>query len=168
MLPAFLSLALVAAVPSPSRAEAPAAVPAPVAARPPLPAGVAGAALLLAGLGAAAFLLSRRRARADRLLTVVESTSIGPRRHLVVARLADDLLVLGSSEAGISLLSTVPAPARAAASSPAPAPAGGPGLLARLRPSSRRAPGFHTLLAESVEDLELRRKLAAGQAGSVR
>ncbi len=46
----------------------------------------------------------------------------------------------------------------------------GDGLLARLRlgPQRTPAPVFDSLLSESVEDLELRRKLAAGQAGSVR
>jgi flagellar biogenesis protein FliO len=139
----------------------------------PLPTGLWAAALLLAGLAATSFALTRRRTRRIRMVEVLESTSIGPRRSLVVARLGDELLVLGSSEAGIALLTTSPAPvARAAspAAEPAPAQGRGFGLLARLRfgPQRQPAPAFDSLLAESLEDVELRRKLAAGQAGSIR
>jgi hypothetical protein len=47
-------------------------------------------------------------------------------------------------------------------------------LAARLLPGRRRSdaavrsPAFEALLAESAEDQELRQKLAAGRAGSVR
>jgi flagellar biogenesis protein FliO len=144
-----------------------------------LPAG------LLLALALAALVLARRRRAAapNRLLEVVESASLGPRRSIVVARVADELLVLGASEAGIHLLSSRPAPpAPAAAAAPAPAAAGpaeatraaaGPGaqlagLLARLAPRPRRVePAFDAALAESLEDLELRRKLAGGRTGIV-
>jgi len=96
--------------------------------------------------------------------------------------MGDELLLLGASEGGISLLTTRAAPAAAQSVSdplpppvprlrPEPAPsAQGAGLLSRfkLRPQPRSAPAFDVLLDESVEDTELRRKLAAGQAGSVR
>ncbi|MBI5070212.1 MAG: flagellar biosynthetic protein FliO [Deltaproteobacteria bacterium] len=138
--------------------------------------GVAIPALLLAGLGAAAFLVTRKRTQRTRLVEVLETQSLGTRRSLVVARLGDELLVLGASEAGIALLTTTPAPlaARAPAQAQAPAteaaPADDRGLLARLRlrPQRSPAPVFDSLLTESMEDLELRRKLAVGQGGSVR
>lgn len=186
-------------------APAPTGAPAPEAAAPAqltLPAATPGpgalvlpAAALLA-LAAAALLASRRRRRAPRLVNVLESTSIGPKRSLVVARIGGEVLVIGSSEAGLQLLAArpaglegataalealeAPAPARLQAV-PDPAPEAAPGkgavlgLLSRLRPRAARAAapaeaagGFDALLAESTEDLELRRKLALGQSGSVR
>jgi hypothetical protein len=101
-------------------------------------------------------------------------------------------MVIGSSEAGLQLLAARPAgveprgaeaPARlqAVPSQAAPGPAEAPapvrgavlGLLSRLRggrPAAAPAagPAFDALLEESTEDLELRRKLALGQPGSVR
>jgi flagellar biogenesis protein FliO len=182
MIATLLALAL-ATAPDPAPAATPAPVPAPTAIPAPaafaIPAGgpsmgasVLLPALLLAGLAAAALLLSRKRARRPRFVEILESSSLGPRRSLVVARLGDELLLLGSSEGGITLLTTAPAPAaaRAPAPDPGPAPARGLGLLGRLRLAPQRtpAPVFDSLLADSLEDVELRRKLAAGQAGSVR
>jgi flagellar biogenesis protein FliO len=152
---------------------APAAPPAPGGSSLWLPAGV------LVALAVAALVLARRRRAAapNRLLEVVETASLGPRRSIVVARVADELLVLGASEAGITLLSSRPAPPAAAGATAAePATAAAPpsagahlaGLLARLAPRPRRdAPAFDAALAESVEDLELRRKLAGGRTGIV-
>ncbi len=184
MLPALLALTLATAptatAPPTAASTATATAPStPWAQGSPaaFPGGVAIPALLLAGLGMAAFLITRRRTQCTRLVEVLESQSLGARRSLVVARLGDELLVLGASEAGIHLLTTAPAPlaARAAAAAPAPAataPAEGRGLglLARLRLRPQRAPApvFDSLLGESLEDLELRRKLAVGQGGSVR
>jgi flagellar protein FliO/FliZ len=148
---------------------------------------LAAGALLLA-LAAAALLAARRRRRVPRLVELVESASLGPKRSLVVARLGDELLVLGASEGGISLLATRPAPAPAAVPAeegPAAAPtvaARLPGaaptttravsrvaaLLGRLRRRRAAPPTFEELLVESGEDEELRRKLAAGQVGWVR
>ncbi|MBK9518778.1 MAG: flagellar biosynthetic protein FliO [Anaeromyxobacter sp.] len=148
------------------------------------------AAALLALAGAALW-ASRRTRATSRYVQVLETTSLGPKRSLVVARLGGELLVIGASEAGLQLLAARPAtlddraadgPAEALAARlrPVPdlAPEGAPpahpvlGLLSRLR----RAPAapahdpatFDSLLAESAEDQELRRKLANGQAGSVR
>jgi flagellar biogenesis protein FliO len=160
--------------------------PAPPALR--LPAGpglgsLAVPAVVLAGLGAAAALLSRRRRAAPgRRVQVLETTALGPRRSLILARLGGELLLLGSSEAGISLLRAQPAGAEAPdAELPRPAAAAAPrsahdreppaalaGLVAKLRRVRPAAPAFDTLLAESAEDQELRRKLARGQSGSVR
>jgi flagellar biogenesis protein FliO len=141
--------------------------------------------VLLAGLAAAALVLQRRRRPAGRRVEVLETTSLGPKRSLVLARLGDELLLLGASEAGIHLLHTrpaghgpapEPAPELELEAVPAPEPRreGPPalgGLVARLRkarPGAAPPPAFDALLAESAEDQELRRKLARGQAGSVR
>ena len=110
--------------------------------------------LVLLGLAAAALVLARRRrvAGGPRLVEVLESASLGPRRSLVVARVGEETLVLGVSEGGISLLLSRP-------SVPTLAP----------RPAAEAPPKqFHALFTESVEDLELRRKLQQGGAGSVR
>ncbi|BDG07993.1 flagellar biosynthetic protein FliO [Anaeromyxobacter paludicola] len=220
---AALPLALLAspAQPAPRPAPAPAAVPAPALA-PPLPAAAAPAAeparelarplelpassgglgsvavpaLLLLALAAAALLLARKKARAGGLVQVLETASLGPRRSIVVARVGDELLVLGSSERGIQLLSSRPCdPALAPLAAPPPLAAPGAaaapawsaapreklsevagsvrGLFEKL--SAHRAgapppppPDFAALLAESAEDEELRRKLATGQRGQVR
>jgi hypothetical protein len=185
----------------------------------------------------AAFLASRRQRSAPRLVKLLETTSLGPKRSLAVARVGGDILVLGVSEAGIQLLATRPAELAAAEpeaqpgtaplaapaepSVPAPRPlraisrletrleelaasglvdaaAGvdadaaavqaaeairGAGqeppagrlraLFGRLsgrdgRTGAAAPPAFESLLAESAEDEELRRKLSIGLSGSVR
>lgn len=154
-------------------ANANATVPAdPVAALPtaglPDLVSVAPAAIVLALLAIAALLLVRRRAGGGRIVQVIESAAIGPKRSIVVARVGDELLVLGSSEAGIQLLTSKPAPAREREEE-APAPAleeSQAGVLARM--GLARKPDFEELLAESEGDRELRRKLAAGRTARVR
>jgi flagellar biogenesis protein FliO len=78
------------------------------------------AVLLLAGLGVAATLLARRRATRTRMIRIVETASIGPRRSLVVACIGGRTMVLGVSEAGVALLDaqvgTISAPAAPAKS----------------------------------------------------
>jgi len=73
------------------------------------------AVLLLVGLGVAATLLARRRATRTRMIRIVETASIGPRRSLVVACIGGRTMVLGVSEAGVALLDaqagTITAPA---------------------------------------------------------
>ena len=178
--------------------------------------GPLAAGLFLALLAAVALVMTRRRRRTTRLIDILESVSLGPKRALVVARLGDELLVLGSSEGGIALLSTRPAaglvsestrstgagralgepssPGRdlaadglrrelrragarpppqhqepdAAGAHPQPRDAKGrvldllSRLKARVRPPA--APQFDAVLTESLEDVELRQKLAAGFA----
>ena len=123
--------------------------------------GAATAVALLAALaGAALFLSQRRRRPRGRHVEIVETTSLGPRRALVVARVGGELVLLAASEAGIALLPHRLDP-RAAAEPLAP-PA---------RPSLAVAgeeDGFDALLHESAEDQELRAKLARGLSGSVR
>jgi flagellar protein FliO/FliZ len=65
------------------------------------------AASALAALAAVGLLLSRRRgAGARRIVQVLETASLGPKRQLVVARLGGEILLLGCSESGIALLSS--------------------------------------------------------------
>ena len=72
------------------------------------------AVVMLVGLGVAAALLARRRAKGTRMIRIVETASIGPRRSLVVAYIGGRTMVLGVSEAGVALLDaqvgTIPAP----------------------------------------------------------
>jgi flagellar biogenesis protein FliO len=145
-------------------------------------------AIVLAALGGAALFFSRRRARGIRMLEIVETASLGPRRSLVVARVGGETLLIASGESGISLLSVIQAGAVAAiprsslasaipppVSSPRPAPqkadlgVSQAGLLARMLGSRPKiaATSFDALLAESAEDQELRQKLAAGMVGRV-
>ena len=79
----------------------------------------------------------------------------------MVARVGDEALILGVSEAGIALLGSRPASALPAAAAAA-VPAG------RAAVTAAPARSFDALYAESLEDLELRRKLQQGGAGSVR
>jgi flagellar biogenesis protein FliO len=135
--------------------------------------------VLLAALSAAALLAARRRMRPGaRIVEVVETTHLGPKRALVVARIQGDLLLLASSEAGITVLQSRPglaltqAPETVAAPHPTPTQASAlAGILGKLRRVPAPAgdpPAFDALLHESAEDLELRRKLAHGLGGSVR
>ena len=103
------------APPAPSSAAAPpapdvlAAPSTPSASGTPANSGVflGGGALL--ALAAAAFYFSRRRAsNGRRHIQILETASLGPKRALVVARVGDATLILGSSEAGITLLQSVP------------------------------------------------------------
>ena len=129
---------------------------------------LAAPALGLLGLAGLAFAATRRRAARVGRIAILESAALGPRRSLVIADVLGDRLVLAVSEAGVTVLSTRPAPAPEAA--PAadaivmPATPRGPGLLRRLF-GRRPAPRFDQELAESLEDQELRAKLAAGFRG---
>ncbi len=159
------------------------------------------AVVLLVGLGVVATMFGRRRIKRERMIRIVETASIGPRRSLVVAAIGGRTMVLGVSEAGVALLDTQVAPlADAAVFEPgATSPvvdaalglrslAFGAGLareskddgskhesslLARLFQRQRRRPdeldrdGFSELFRESLEDEDLRRKLALGEPGRV-
>ncbi|HEY5283334.1 MAG TPA: flagellar biosynthetic protein FliO, partial [Polyangia bacterium] len=165
------------------------------------------AAAILVALGIAATVFARRRSTRGRMIRIVETASIGPRRSLVVACIGGRTMVLGVSEAGVSLLDgqatladplplpekVAPAPLEDAALSlrnlvlgrreapDAPADDGKreASLLGRLfhrvQPSFEaaghesvgRSREFDELLAESMEDQELRRKLSLGEAGRV-
>jgi flagellar biogenesis protein FliO len=98
------------------------AATAPAPARPPLvseipsdvssPAGGSMTGLVLSvgvlgALAAAAWLARRRRTSVGRLVQVLETTSLGPKRSLVLATLGERTLLLGASEAGITMLACV-------------------------------------------------------------
>lgn len=157
------------------------------------------AAALLVGMGIVAFVFARKRGSRERVIRIVETASIGPRRSLVVASVGGRTMVLGVSEAGVSLLDSpaslpaavgVPKATEAIAEAalglrslalapPEPATASPAeekhesSLLSRLfRRKPRESEGlgredFEQLFAESMEDEELRRKLALGQSGRI-
>jgi len=140
------------------------------------------------------------------MIRIVETASIGPRRSLVVACIGGRTMVLGVSEAGVSLLDaqagtmTTPPPSdRSQSASLEEAALGLRGfghadtqaesapsaqstddgkhegsllsrLFHRVQPTAEtagRAHEFDELLAESLDDQELRRKLSLGEAGRV-
>ena len=112
-------------------------------------------------LAVVALVLTRRKKRQGQWVKVLETTSLGPKRSLVVAKLGDETVLLAISEAGITLLKggivrTEPE----AAEVPVP-----PGMWKRDPPAVER--GFEAMLAESAEDQELRQKLIAGYAAQV-
>ena len=113
------------------------------------------AGLVLVVLAVLALVASRRRRRTPRLVEIVESSSLGPKRALVVARMGDELLLLGSSEGGVTLLTTRPAPRE-------------PSPVARPAAAAPEPSRFELILGESAEDVELRRKLAVGLGGNIR
>lgn len=157
------------------------------------------AVALLVGMGIAAFLFARKRGTRQRVIHILETASIGPRRSLVVASVGGRTMVLGVSEAGVSLLdspvslpteagmarTTDPREEAAQGLRSLSLDAGSPGqerpaeskhegtLLSRLfHRKPREAEGlgredFEQLFAESMEDEELRRKLALGQSGRI-
>lgn len=139
-----------------------------------LPPGTWVLGVVLAALAAVAFVLSRRQQRPSRQLHVMETASLGPRRSLVVAQFGGQTLLIGSSEAGLHVLTTRPE-VTAAAEAPTPAPEA-PGLVVpawleqlKNQVSAKPAvPDFQQMLNDSVEDHELRRKLAAVGVGAVR
>jgi len=172
--------------------------------------------------GAAALIFMRKKQAVASRLQILETHSLGGKRALIVAQLAGETLLLGSSESGLSLLSTRQgeiAPQAAFVPQGAPradAPAGRGrdlqadiasalsnswlGKLSLARPPQPQ-PSFEELLerdnqirsqsrgpratapltevepailrtpidplAESAEDTELRRKLAAGRGGRI-
>ena len=153
--------------------------------------------VMLSGLGlvglAGYFVWRRRRQQQSSLIRILETASLGPRRALIVAEINGERVILGSSEAGISVISP-PAEGETPHRTPGPmalrpvevpvAPTAGlpeeseGGLLARLfkrrresdliegdEPPSTMAEDFRDLLQDSLEDEELRQRLAAGMGG---
>jgi flagellar biogenesis protein FliO len=66
------------------------------------------AGALLLAIAAAAFYFARKRGKTTRYITIIETANLGPKRALVVARVGGQTMILGSSEAGITLLSVGP------------------------------------------------------------
>jgi flagellar biogenesis protein FliO len=151
------------------------------------------AVVMLVAVAGGVLLLTRRRARRQGLIQILETAAIGPKRTLLVARVNGQTMVLGASEAGITLLQSLesktepqvamgnlpagkqqPDDSGPEVTSDAPSePEGEMGVLSRLfgrRPkdsSARDAAAFRELLEESYEDQELRNKLAQGLSGKV-
>ena len=132
----------------------------------------------LAALGALAVALTRRRSRVARSISVVETASLGPKRSLVIADVMGERMVLGVSEAGISVLSTRAAPQPEPAPFVIPAPletvsqaaANEMSFLDRLLgrvPQPNAVASFDEALRDSLEDQELRAKLSLGQRSVV-
>jgi MYXO-CTERM domain-containing protein len=61
----------------------------------------------LLALGAAGYLFARQRSRTTHIVSIIETAPLGPKRSLIVARVGSQTLLIGASEAGISLLTTV-------------------------------------------------------------
>ena len=172
--------------------------------------------LFLGMAGVAGYLIWRKKKQARHgLIKILETASIGPKRSIVIAEINGERMILGTSEAGISLLNGAPgghftgtgiqplSAALAAATqlpddlqAPAPAPQqpssgnrvpeattdGESNALARLfqrrskaeatakaaeqhQDPSTMAEDFRDLLEDSLEDEELRRRLATGVRG---
>jgi len=136
-------------------------------------------ALALLGLAGLAVGLTRRRRATGGSIRILEAATLGPRRSLVIADVLGDRLVLGVSEAGVAVLSSRPVPADGAqpealgatlatatffGARPAIVPA--MGFFARLAGKTPPVP-FEEALGESIEDQELRAKLANGMRGVV-
>jgi len=75
-------------------------------------------ALMLIALAGWAFAFARRRRKSERRhIHIIETASLGPKRSLVVARVNGETLILGASEAGITLLKAAGGNAPAATTS---------------------------------------------------
>jgi flagellar protein FliO/FliZ len=221
-VPSSIPAASVAVAPSPVTRSKPTGAPVAGGVSPTLTTGssdgaglgkVAIPALLLAALAVAAYLFARRRRGApERHIHILESASLGPKRSLVIARVGDQTLILGSSEAGITLLrasptsefgagvpdvaadlatsakelsqtieealADIPEPDQAPAAPARSAFRTIEGGLASLfgqrgttntdKDKKESSLDFDDLLEDSVEDQELRQKLAAGISARVR
>jgi flagellar biogenesis protein FliO len=136
---------------------------------------LAAPALAIVGLAALAFAVTRRRRAAPGSIRILESASLGPKRSLVIAEVLGERLVLGVSEAGVSVLMTRPLAASAAPEREdlldfevQPQRSQVPEMTFFQRLMGKRAgPRFEDVLGDSIEDQELRAKLAAGIRGTV-
>ena len=91
----------------PEAAKAAAPVAAPAAGDKPASSGGGGvilAVMILIGLAGSAYYFARRRGTVTRFINIVETANLGPKRSLIVARIGDETMILGASEAGITLL----------------------------------------------------------------
>jgi flagellar biogenesis protein FliO len=66
------------------------------------------AGILLVALALGAFFFARKRSTQSRYIRILETASLGPKRSIVVARIGESTMILGSSEAGITLLKQLP------------------------------------------------------------
>lgn len=113
--------------------------------------GWLAAVLLLLSAGGWVWFQRQRPAPGTRLVEVLDTVHLGPKRAILVARVGRERFVLGSSEAGFTLLATRPDEEAPAVTRPA---------LAQVRKEQPRP--FRAALDEATEDEELRQKLADG------
>jgi flagellar biogenesis protein FliO len=153
------------------------------------PIGAVVAALVVVLLGAAAYILRNRKKLSSSRIEVLETAALGPKRALILARVAGKTLLLASSESGISMLETVDDELHEAGPQEENEPAPQPALLAKIKeyaqpklasyqpdPFSKLSKylkpaepqHFDALFAEEQEDQELRQKLLAGQSARTR
>ena len=186
-----LSLIVLAAMPSATEGSAPPLAPAPPSAADSVVAAAFGKdlgtkapeqkvessfsaqsllapGLAIAGLAALAFTLKRRKQLGGASIHIVEAASLGEKRSLVIADVMGERLVLAVSEAGVTVLMNRPAPQPEPEPYVVPAapPAPPMGFFQRLKGRSP-ARAFDASLLESIEDQELRAKLASGMRGVV-
>jgi flagellar biogenesis protein FliO len=160
--PALLIAKPAASVPGPGAAK-----PEPAVAEPrPSPRSLTPivAVLLVLVAGAGALVWSRGRVRLDKQIRIIETASLGPKRSLILAEVGGAALVIGASEAGITLLSTTAAPAPAISFATNQS-----SELARLFGGRTSAPPgddatFESIFDESFEDLELRQRLTSNSS----
>ncbi len=114
-----------------------------------------GAGLVIASLAFAAAWAHRRKIQLpSRQIKIVETVAVGPKRSMMLIEVDGERLLVGSSEAGLQVLSTRQA---SSVSSPVPGEASAP---------AERAPrtttdDFQAMLTDELEADALRRKMAA-------
>lgn len=64
--------------------------------------------LLLGALGIVGLMFAKKRRGMGRHVQILETTQLGPKRSLIVAKVGGETLLLGSSEAGIALIQVRP------------------------------------------------------------
>ncbi len=143
--------------------------------------------VVLGLLAGAALFLRRKQVKTTRMMRILETTNIGPKRSLIVAQVGNETMLLATSEAGITMLSKLPSgvatfatsatqaaipaiqPANDAHASPLASAAAD--LFKKFSGGSRseepETASFELLLEEAAEDEILRRKLNQGIAGRV-
>ena len=107
--PATPAAAPTNAASAPAPAHSPSAPVAAVAGASHSGASLVLAVVMLAAVAGGVLLLTRRRARRQGLIQILETAAIGPKRSLLVARVNGQTMVLGASEAGITLLTSLDA-----------------------------------------------------------
>ena len=121
-----------------------------------------------------------RRARPEPVVSVVGRQAIGPKASVAVVDVGGQRLVLGVSDAGVTVLTTMDAPVEVEApvEAPAAAPVAAPAVaaiqpvtttpqpdLAAIQPvSATPQPDFATILAAATTEPEVSRKAAREQA----
>ena len=124
------------------------------------------AALFLAALGGGALMLRRRKAvLPGSTLQIHERVSLGPKKMLALAQWGNELLLLGVTDSGISLLRSQPAPAPQLMEAPALQPQPQHRGVAVAAPiTSHGVSGFEDSLQAAMGDESLRGETTEGDA----